>query len=103
MAYNEILANHLRIHLKQFKNSIEEKKMFGGISFLYHGKMSIGIIKNDLAVRVIKSKIENELKKDNVSPMEFTKRPMKEYILVKVRPEEDLSYWINLGIEHARQ
>ncbi len=101
MAYNQDLAQSLRTQInKSFKN-IEEKKMFGGLCFMYRDKMSVGIVKNDLMVRVIGSKIQEELAKPNVRPMDFTKRPMKEFIFVKVAPEDDLSHWIQLGIEHA--
>jgi len=102
MAYNQILANRIREHLVTYKDDIIEKKMFGGLSFLYKGKMSVGIVGNDLAVRVIAIKMENELEKHNVRNMDFTKRPMKEFIYVEVEDYKNLSYWIDLGIEHAR-
>ena len=54
MAYNEELAKRIRLALKLFPRSIfrdfQEKKMFGGLAFLYLGKMTVGIIKNDLMV-----------------------------------------------------
>jgi len=102
MAYNELLADSLRNLLVPYGDDIQEKKMFGGISFLYQGKMSVGIIKNELAVRVIASKIYSELEKSNVRLMDFTKRPMKEFIFVEPTFNEDLNYWIKLGIEHAK-
>lgn len=103
MAYNELLARELRNLLIPYGEKIQEKKMFGGISFLYKGKMSIGIVKNELAVRVIASKIQTELEKPNVRAMDFTKRAMKEFIYVMPNPNEILQYWIDLGIEHAEK
>jgi TfoX/Sxy family transcriptional regulator of competence genes len=102
MAFNEKLADAAREQLLKFKDDITEKKMFGGISFLYKGKMAVGVLKNDLVVRVIASKIEHELEKHNVRPMDFTKKPMKEFIFVELENQNDLPYWIDLGIEHAR-
>jgi TfoX/Sxy family transcriptional regulator of competence genes len=102
MAYNQQLANSIREHLVIYKDDITEKNMFGGLSFLYKGKMSVGIVKNELAVRVIASKIEHELEKHNVRPMDFTKRPMKEFIYVEIENFKNLPYWIDLGIEHAK-
>ena len=55
MAYNEKLADHIREHLLIYQNDIVEKKMFGGVSFLYKGKMSIGVVGDDMAVRVVAS------------------------------------------------
>ena len=102
MAYNEALADKLREHLMNYGDDIIEKKMFGGVCFLYKGKMSVGIVKNDLAVRVVSDKMEHELEKHNVRPMDFTKRPMKEFIYVELENERNLPYWIELGIEHAK-
>ena len=101
MAYNEQLANNVREHLIIYKDDIIEKNMFGGLSFMYKGQMSVGIVGNDLAVRVIASKMDNELEKHNVRPLDFTKRPMKEFIYVEVENLNNLPYWIDLGIEHA--
>jgi len=58
--------------------------MFGGVCFLYKGKMTVGVIKDDLAVRVIPLKMAGELEKHNVRPMNFTKKAMKEFIYVEL-------------------
>tara|TARA_R110002073_G_scaffold72537_1_gene177367 strand:+ start:360960 stop:361286 length:327 start_codon:yes stop_codon:yes gene_type:complete len=102
MAYNEQLADKIRVHLVKYGDAIDEKKMFGGVCFLYKGKMSVGVINDDLTVRVLASKIENELEKHNVRPMDFTKKPMKEFLYVELEKDQHLPYWIDLGIEHAK-
>ncbi len=76
--------------------------MFGGVCFLYNGKMTVGVIKDDLVVRVIASKMDAELEKHNVRPMDFTKRTMKEFIYVELEHKKNLIYWVNLGVEHAK-
>lgn len=109
MAYNEELAKRIGLTLKLFPTSIfrdfQEKKMFGGLAFLYRGKMTVGIMKNDLMVRVLANKMNAILSKDNVRPMDFTNRPLKEFIYVSEQgfnTEEQLQEWIELGLEHAR-
>ena len=105
MAYNEILANRIRTQLKLFPEEFTEKRMFGGLSFLYQGKMSVGIVKDELAVRIVASKLEAELAKEYVRPMDFVKRPMKEFVYVSaegIKTEEHLLYYIELGLEHAK-
>lgn len=102
MAYNEALADKIRELLVNYGDDIIEKKMFGGVCFLYKGKMSVGIVKNELAVRVLSDKMDYELEKHNVRPMDFTKRPMKEFIYVELENDRNLPYWIELGIEHAK-
>ena len=105
MPFNEMLASRLRAQLGVFSEEFTEKKMFGGLSFLYNGKMTVGIVKEELVVRVISSKMENELSKDHVRPMDFTKRTLKEFIYVSqdgFKSEEELLYYIELGLEHAK-
>ena len=105
MAFNNQLANRIREQLKFFSEEFEEKRMFGGLTFLYKGKMTIGIVKEDLAVRIIADKMEAELAKDSVRPMDSTKRPLKEFIYVSqegIKTETELLYYIELGLEHAK-
>ena len=105
MAYNEILANRIRLQLKSYSETFTEKRMFGGLSFLYEGKMTVGIVKDELAVRVVSSKMDDELSKPFARPMDFTKRPMKEFIYVSedgFKTELDLLNYIELGLEHAK-
>lgn len=105
MAFDQQLATRIRNQLSLFPEEFTEKKMFGGLSFLFKGKMTIGIVKDELAVRVIGDKMPNELAKPLVRPMDFTKRPLKEFIYVSpdgFKSEEDLLYFIELGLEHAK-
>lgn len=56
-------------------------------------------------VRVIGEKMDEVLQMKHVRPMDFTKRPMKEFIFVAqvgIVTEEDLQHWIELGLEHAK-
>jgi TfoX/Sxy family transcriptional regulator of competence genes len=103
MAYNQETAERIRQAVKNLPN-ITEKHMFGGLSFLLHGKMTVGIVKDDLAVRVVEPKMDGVMTKPHVRPMDFTKKQMKEFIYVApagFETEEALMEWINLGIEHA--
>ena len=104
MAYDEQLAERVRIYLKPV-DEITEKKMFGGLCFLYKGKMSVGIIKGQLVGRVISEKFEKALNEKHTSDMDFTGRKMKNFVYVSqegLETEEELSKWIELGIEHAK-
>ncbi|MFY0627648.1 MAG: TfoX/Sxy family protein [Reichenbachiella sp.] len=104
MAYNEELAARVRQHLEPFKEKITEKKMFGGLSFLYKGKMSVGVVKDELCVRAVSPKDQEELHKEFTRPMDFTGKPMKEMLFVSpegFQSEAALAHFINLGIEHA--
>lgn len=105
MPFNEQIANRIREQLKLFPEEFTEKKMFGGLSFLYQGKMTVGIVRDDLAVRIVDSKMDMELAKEFVRPMDFTKKPMKEFVYVShegFKTETQLFHYIELGLEHAK-
>ncbi|SDL40869.1 TfoX/Sxy family protein [Kriegella aquimaris] len=109
MSFDLELAKRIRAALQSFplevQENFNEKKMFGGIAYLYKGKMTVGIIKKDLMVRVLGSKMKDVLQMNHVRPMDFTKRPMKEFIYVSqagIETEEQLQHWVELGLEHAK-
>ena len=56
MPYNETLeANINEVWLEAFpgfQGDVEVKKMFGGLMYLYRGKMTIGIVGDELVARV---------------------------------------------------
>lgn len=66
MAYNEDLADRIRVYLGAH-HQISEKKMFGGLAFLLNGKMTVGIMKEDMMVRVVSEKEAAILEQAHVS------------------------------------
>lgn len=109
MAYNERLAKRISAAWDLFpasvRDALETKKMFGGLAFLYKGKMTVGIIKDEMVVRIIQEKMDTALKNPAVRPMDFTKRPMKEFVYVApagFESEKSLQGWLELGLEHAK-
>ena len=51
MAYDEQIANRIRERFADLEN-IEEKAMMGGVTFMYNGKMCVGVIKDELMCRI---------------------------------------------------
>jgi TfoX/Sxy family transcriptional regulator of competence genes len=51
VAYNQELVGRVRASLAD-RTDVEEKKMFGGLSFMVAGQMCCGVLKNDLVVRI---------------------------------------------------
>jgi TfoX/Sxy family transcriptional regulator of competence genes len=81
MAYDEQLATRIRV-LLEGERAVIEKKMFGGLAFMSHGKMFSGILSKDLVVRVGPEANDQVLKEPHTRPMDFTGRPMKGYVYV---------------------
>jgi len=78
---------------------ITEKKMFGGLAFMYRGHMHMGIIGDALLARVGPTEYADVLKRPHVREMDFTGKPMKGYVYVDpagFESDTDLSKWIGL-------
>ncbi len=104
MAYDESLAQRVRRALAA-EQGIAEKKMFGGIAFLLRGKMSIGILGQDLVVRVDPAEQDKLLRYPQVRPMDFTGRPMKGFLYVGPKATASgagLKAWLKRGLDYAR-
>ena len=87
------------------KIDVTEKKMFGGICFLFQGKMAVGVVKDDLMARVVGEKFEEALEHPHAREMDFTGKALKEFVYVDmggVVSDADLEKWMQLGLEHAR-
>ncbi len=105
MAYSEKLADRIRERLADLPN-IEEKKMMGGLTFIYNGKMCVGIIKDELMCRIDPNFHEQAVEKTGCRTMDFTKRPMKGYVLVYdngMKPKKDFEYWISLALDFNKK
>ena len=104
MAFNEKLADKIRKTLGRRKG-ITEKKMFGGLSFMFSKKMFCGVLKDDLVLKISHEQCEDALKKPNVRPMDFTGRPMKGFVYVNqngCKSEKELKKWVDLSLNHAQ-
>jgi TfoX/Sxy family transcriptional regulator of competence genes len=84
MAYNEKLATRIREALAHLRK-VEEKPMMGGLTFMVNGKMCVGIIKNELMCRIDPVRHEIEIEQQGCRTMDFTKRPMKGYVMIDTR------------------
>lgn len=103
MVYDEKLAARVRKTLSKRKG-ITEKEMFGGIAFMLRGKMCVGVVKNDLMVRVGPENHDRAVAKRHARPMDFTGRPMKGFLFVGpggVKTEKVLAEWVNLAADFA--
>lgn len=103
MAYNESLAERVRLNLAS--EAVTEKKMFGGLSFLIGGNMTVGIVGDDLLVRGPKEAHEQLLALPGVREMDFTGRPMKGWVFVAPSITADdlqLRDWVARGVTFSK-
>ena len=103
MPFNQRLAERVRKILGKL-DGFSEKKMFGGLCFLINGNMAIGLVNDDLMIRVDPESYEKILSRPDVRKMDFTGRPMKGFLYIGAKGTEsdkDLKNWILIGIDFA--
>lgn len=83
MAYNVEVANRVREALADADVEPLERQMFGGLAFMVHGHMTVGIVGDDLMVRVGKEAHGDALALPHTRPMDFTGKPMTSMVYVE--------------------
>ena len=81
---------------------VVEKKMFGGLCFMVQGNMCMGILQDEIMVRVGAEAHAEALAQPHAREMDFTGKSMKG--MVYVAPEgheadDDLEGWIQRGLD----
>lgn len=105
MAYNEELADRTREIISLTHENVEEKKMFGGVCFMVDEKMCLGVIKENLMVRIDPVLFEEALEKEGCEPMDFTGKSMKGFVFVDnlvLNTKTKLEYWVRLALDFNR-
>ncbi len=103
VAYNEDLAERVRVVLAH-RSDVEEKKMFGGLSFMVAGQMCCGVLKNDLIVRIEPAEFDTLVAPPLVRPFDFTGRPMQNMVYVDhsaLADTEVLRAWVRRGTDYV--
>lgn len=105
MAFNEKIADRIREALID-QNNVLEKYMFGGVCFMVNDKMCIGVIKEDMMIRIDPALEEEVLSKNGCRVMDFQRRPMKGYFYIDaegMRSKKDFDFWINLCLAFNKE
>lgn len=109
MSYDKTLEERIdQMFLEDFPEDhqfVEVKNMFGGLAYLYRGKMAVGILGDTMMARILGEKMHSVLQEDAVRPMDFTGRSLKEFVFVEnkgFKHPEQLKRWLQMGLEHAK-
>jgi TfoX/Sxy family transcriptional regulator of competence genes len=103
MPHDEGLAQRIREALDDDPR-VSEKRMFGGVAFLANGNMAVGVIRDELMVRVGPEAHDAAVALPHARAMDFTKRPMRGFVQVApagFEEDADLRAWIARGIAYA--
>jgi TfoX/Sxy family transcriptional regulator of competence genes len=101
MAYSESLASRIRQALKG-RRGFTEKKMFGGIGFLLHGNMCVGVSQTSLIVRLGPEQADAARTQPNVVEFDVAGRPLRGWVMVEaegIETDEQLTESIEQAVE----
>jgi TfoX/Sxy family transcriptional regulator of competence genes len=96
MAFDEGLAERIRDTLADIPG-VTERRMFGGLAFMLHGNMFVGVVGSTLMARVGPDRHATALRRAHAREMDFTGRPMKGYVYVDeagTANDADLADWV---------
>jgi len=101
MAFDEGVAQIVREILAD-QHGVTEKKMFGGLAFMVHGHMCVGVVGSELMVRVGPEAYEDALAQPHARKMDFTGKAMRGFVYVAQEGFEwdaDLKAWIERALK----
>ena len=101
MSYDERLAARVRKGLSR-STGVTERSMFGGVAWMLDGNMFVGIVKDELMVRVGPLAHDAAVAEPHARIMDFTGRPMRGYVFVAppgFRSDAALAKWVTLAAE----
>jgi hypothetical protein len=104
MAFSEALADRIRFQLAR-QNRIEEKHMFGGVCFLRHGNIVVGVWKDSLIARLGPGESDAALQEPFVWEFDITGKPMKGWVMVGpegVEEDVQLQAWIDRAMTFVK-
>lgn len=101
MAYDQELAHRIRAVLAGRDLDPVERQMFGGLAFMVRGHMTVGVMGDELMVRVGKAGHEEAVGRPHARVMDFTGRPMRSMVVVAPAgfdDDADLEGWVGRGL-----
>ncbi|MDA2946258.1 MAG: TfoX/Sxy family protein [Actinomycetota bacterium] len=102
MPADEATVDRVRVHLHG-ELAVTERRMFGGVAFMYNGNMAVGVVGDRLMVRVGPDAWRSSLSEPGVSEMDFTGRSMRGFVFVDADAlvGDGLAHWVNRGVAFA--
>ena len=100
MAYDEALAERIRTALGKSREVAEKRIVGGGLGFMRDGKMFVGVMKDDLLVRVEPQRRAALLRQTGVRSLRLGGKPTAAYVLIDpaaIGGRAALRTWIELA------
>ena len=104
MAFDRRLADRV-LDVVTYDDGLGELRMFGGWGITIDGNMAVGVIEDDLIVRVGADYYPSALKRAGARPFDFTGRSMTGWVYVDASTltrRATLASWVDRGITYAK-
>ena len=82
MAFDDTLAERIRDVVPELPGEVTERRMFGGLAFMLDGRMVVGVIGDELMVRLGPDRTASALTTAHVREMDVTGRPARAMVFV---------------------
>jgi TfoX/Sxy family transcriptional regulator of competence genes len=101
MAFDELLADRVRTCLQVA--GVSEKKMFGGLTFMIGGHLTVGVYDDGLIARIGAQDMDAATAEPGVRPFDMTGRPMRGIVVIDsaVLDDKALDRWIGRARRHV--
>jgi len=83
------------------RKGVQEKRMFGGVGFLLHGHMCVGVWKDSLVARLGPEQGEGAMREPHVKAFDITGKAMTGWVLVGpqgVAGDDQLKDWVRRAV-----
>jgi TfoX/Sxy family transcriptional regulator of competence genes len=105
MTKNQDLTDRVRTRLANIPR-VEEKKMFGGITFMVNGKMCVTVGHGRLMCRIGSAIQDKVLKRKGCEIVKMKGREYRGFVYVSeegLKAEKDFEYWIQLAMDFNKK
>ncbi len=103
MAYSELVADRVRRVLAEKKTTnVEEKRMMSGLTFMVNDKMCVGVVNEDLMLRIDHDWYDEAITLNGCRPMDMQGKIMKGFVFVAataIDADEDLEFWVQRALD----
>ena len=104
MAADEDLVSRVRAALGRHVDA-EEKRMFGGITFMVRGKMCVSVGRNRIMCRIDPDLHDSLLEREGCRTVVMKGRQYRGFVYVDgrgLKTQRELEDWIALGLDYNR-
>jgi|SRR5215469_7004057 len=102
MAYDQALANRVKAALGSIQR-IQEKRMFGGLTFMVRGKMCVSVGKERIMCRIDPAVHDTALQRQGCRSVVMKGREYRGFVYVDaktLRTDSELDYWVRLALDY---